>query len=140
MQTYLPYVDYVKSLESLDSKRLGNQRREALQVLRTLCGLSTGWKHHPVVRMWSGNEGSLCVYGLTACAVWRSRGYRDNLTKSFLEMLLWCPSGSFASPDWLGSEEFHSSHRSALLSKHPQWYDQFGWDDPPRVCYFWPRA
>ena len=36
MQTFLPYPDIEKSLNSLDSKRLGKQRVEAYQILNIL--------------------------------------------------------------------------------------------------------
>jgi hypothetical protein len=39
MQTFLPYPDFRESLESLDNKRLGKQRVEALQLTLALrCG------------------------------------------------------------------------------------------------------
>lgn len=36
MQTFLPYPDFKKSASVLDNKRLGKQRLECLQILRTL--------------------------------------------------------------------------------------------------------
>ena len=32
MQTFLPYADFKRSAESLDNKRLGKQRVEAMQI------------------------------------------------------------------------------------------------------------
>jgi len=33
MQTFLPYPDFLQSLQSLDNKRLGKQRVETFQIL-----------------------------------------------------------------------------------------------------------
>ena len=38
MQTFLPYTDFRKSLESLDNKRLGKQRVEAYQIISAITG------------------------------------------------------------------------------------------------------
>ena len=46
MQTFLPYPDFAESAAVLDSKRLGKQRVEALQVLRAVTRLTYGWKRH----------------------------------------------------------------------------------------------
>ena len=44
MQTFLPYPDFIASARVLDSKRLGKQRVEALQVLRGLIRPGYGWR------------------------------------------------------------------------------------------------
>jgi hypothetical protein len=41
-------------------------------------------------------------------------------------------------PPWLGIEEFHSSHRAALLAKDYDWYSQWGWVEKPVIDYWWP--
>ena len=41
-------------------------------------------------------------------------------------------------PSWLGDLDFHASHRSNLLRKDPEWYGQFGWNDPHDLPYVWP--
>jgi len=38
MQTFLPYPDFAQSLRVLDSRRLGKQRLEAMQLLRAISG------------------------------------------------------------------------------------------------------
>ena len=38
MQTFLPYPDIQKSLESLDNKRLGKQRVESYQIISAITG------------------------------------------------------------------------------------------------------
>ena len=91
MQTFLPYPDFKKSAEVLDFRRLGKQRVEAYQVLRTLLGISDGWKNHPCTKMWKGYEGALKEYGLDFCAEWVKREYKDTLTQKFNELSQICP-------------------------------------------------
>jgi hypothetical protein len=54
LQTFLPYLDFVACARVLDSRRLGKQRVEALQILRALLVPEYGWRHHPAVLMWKG--------------------------------------------------------------------------------------
>lgn len=135
MQTFVPYPDIALSASVLDMKRLGKQRVETFQLLRTNFGLVAGWRNHPAAKMWIGYEGALIAYGVGICDEWISRGYKDTCREKIL---------SFGDPDaqnmppWWGAEEVHSSHRSALLRKNPDWYSQFSWTDDPNVEYFWP--
>lgn len=41
-------------------------------------------------------------------------------------------------PSWLGDEEFHRSHRSNLLRKNEQHYQQFWPDERNDLEYVWP--
>ena len=134
MQTFLPYPDFTKSAQCLDRLRLGKQRLECWQILRTLVGVSSGWKNHPAVRMWRGYEGLLRWYGLVICREWKRRGYKDNLTARLAALGI--PS-SFSRPQWLGGP-IHASHRSNLLRKDPVYYGQFGWTEGPDLPYVWP--
>ena len=58
MQTFMPYPDFVKSVQVLDYRRLGKQRVETYQVLNVLLERThtKGWRNHPFTRMWSGYE------------------------------------------------------------------------------------
>lgn len=63
MMTFLPYPDVVKTVKVLDYKRLGNQRNEALIILKCNLGqYDKGWKAHPCVKMWKGYEDLLKFY------------------------------------------------------------------------------
>ena len=123
----------------LDSKRLGNQRVEARMILR--------WLRHPskyprqqnagYTIMWKGYEDALCLYYNACLKEWAKRGGVNNIcqpepipTKRHIVM-----------PPWLGDGAFHETHQSALLSKLPLHYEQFGWkiNRPPKVEYLWPR-
>ena len=118
-------------------RRLGKQRVEAYQILRSLCGISDGWKNHPATKMWRGYEGALEVYMAVCIVEWRSRGHRDTCWEKWKEQSngIVLPNDD---PPWLGDQRLHSSHRSNLLRKNVDHYGQFGWDEPDDLPYFWP--
>lgn len=141
MQTFLPYPDFWRSVIVLDRQRLGKQRVEAWQIYRTLTGQSKGWANHPATKMWRGYEAALANYGLYACSEWKSRGYKDSLSEHFLDALEHhniVLSSQITMPDWMGVAALHSSHRSNLLRKNPEWYGGFGWQEGPDEPYYWP--
>ncbi len=43
-------------------------------------------------------------------------------------------------PPWLGREDVHRSHRSALLRKDPGHYRPLFGDEPDDLPYVWPRS
>lgn len=131
MQTFLPYPDFARSAACLDPRRLGKQRVEAFQILRTLRGETRGWANHPAVRMWRGHEAALGAYMDACIDEWTRRGYRNGMTRAAPEA--WTP------PAWLGDEAFHASHRANLLRKAPEWYERWGWREDPTLPYVWPR-
>ena len=123
MQTFLPYPDFERSARSLDLRRLGKQRVEALQVVRALTRPGYGWQHHPAVLMWRGHEEALGRYGLTCCDVWAEEGRPDTCAASILADLRVAGVevvrseaelvAAGAMPPWRGDEQLHVSHRSA---------------------------
>ncbi|WP_046471138.1 MSMEG_6728 family protein [Allosalinactinospora lopnorensis] len=149
MQTFLPYPDFTATAYVLDARRLGKQRVEALQVLRALTVAGYGWRGHPAAGMWLGYEEALARYGLTVCDVWRSAGRADTCAatiradleaatrvtavRSQEEM---AEAGEL--PPWLGDQEFHRSHQSALLRKDPGYYGRFFPGVPDDLPYVWP--
>lgn len=133
MQTFLPYPSFEKSAECLDVKRLGKQRVEVYQILRSLLGESKGWLNHPCTKMWKGYEGSLKNYGIAVCKAWRKLGYKDTL----LEKITNLNTPETENPEWLGNEEFHLSHQSNLLRKDQVWYGKY-WNVPTDLPYIWP--
>jgi hypothetical protein len=84
MQTFLPYADFNESAKVLDRARLGKQRVEAIQILKTISN-GGGWAKHPAIRMWRNHEESLILYGLAICDEWISRGYKDGCKSQLLE-------------------------------------------------------
>ena len=148
MQTFLPYSNFQESAKALDNKRLGKQRVEAWQILRTIkAGESAkGWRNHPAVNMWRGHELALCDYGLSMCTEWRARGYNDNLTEQFLnssvELMkeLAEHAGDIVEatiPAWLGDDRLHLSHQSNLIRKDYEYYKLKFPNAPEGLAYFW---
>lgn len=137
MNTFLPHQDFHRTAACLDSKRLGKQRVEVLQVLRTLSGETNGWRNHPAVRMWGGYETALALYGVIVCDEWQSRGYKDTCRQRLVAYYD-RRSGNDPWPVWMGMPKFHASHRSNLLRKMPEHYGKFGWKEGPDLPYFWP--
>ncbi len=131
MNTFLPYPDFAESARCLDSRRLGKQRVEALQILRALADPHYGWQHHPAVEMWRGYEQSLTLYMNAIITEWIRRGYKNNMPLGIV-------TGQVKMPPWLGKREFHASHRSNLLRKNPKYYGQFHWNESPTLPYIWP--
>ncbi len=130
MQTFLPYPEFDKSAAVLDRRRLGKQRVEAYQIIRAIT-FGGGWANHPIVKMWLGFEDALKLYSNTMVEEWIRRGYRNSLE---IYDLTDC---EIVSPWWLGIDDFHSSHRAALLAKDYSYYSKYGWREAPGISYIW---
>jgi len=133
MQTFLPYPDFRESLACLDDKRLGKQRVEAFQLLNILLNRTAtkGWRSHPATLMWTGYNAALQRYFNLSLEEWIGRGFRNTMSKEEIE-------SEIITPAWFGDDRLHSSHRSNLLRKDPEYYGQYGWSEPPDLPYFWP--
>lgn len=149
MQTFLPHPDFERTAAVLDTRRLGKQRVEAMQILRALTRPTYGWKHHPAVLMWQGYEEALGAYAVAICREWCRRGYADTCEVKILDDLaaaaVPAPPRSQAGlgaagalPPWLGDGAVHRSHQSALLRKDPSWYTAVFGDVPDDLPYVWP--
>ena len=151
MQTFLPYDDFERTAKCLDYKRLGKQRVEAKQILDIITGKNPNsrWRNHPAVKMWVGFENALGSYMNYMIAEWIKRGYVNNMEfydtgelpswhfKYYNDMTRYV-GDIIESPTWLQKNEFHSSHRAALLFKDYDYYKQFNWSERPRIKYYWP--
>jgi hypothetical protein len=148
MQTFLPYADFERSARTLDRKRLGKQRVETIQVVRALTRSGYGWANHPAVLMWKGFEEALGRYGFTCCDAWTELGFGDTCATTIATDLRTAGVGSVraqaeladagALPWWLGDEDLHRSHRSALVRKDPDHYRPLFPDVPDDLPYVWP--
>jgi hypothetical protein len=148
VQTFLPYPSFEQSARVLDTKRLGKQRVECIQVVRGLVRPDYAWRHHPAVLMWKGFEEALARYAYTCCEVWGERGFADTCAGTIAADL--APHGvrtvrsqaeldaAGALPPWLGHEDFHRSHRSSLVRKDPAYYRPLFPDVPDDLEYVWP--
>ena len=137
MQTFLPYPDFRESLQALDNKRLGKQRVEAYQIISAITGRPRkdgkpykGWVNHPCSVMWRDYVNALKLYYNDAIDVWKERGFKNTMEYEHID-------GDFVLPEWLGNEEFHSSHRANLLRKDLPYYSAQGWQDNPEDPYLW---
>jgi hypothetical protein len=148
VQTFTPYADFEQSLRTLDTKRLGKQRVEVIQIMRALTVPGYAWSSHPAVLMWRGYEEALGRYGLTACAVWTERGFGDSCAATIVADLHAAGvtrireyadlAAAGALPSWLFDEAVQLSHRSALLRKDPEHYGPLFPGTPTDLDYVWP--
>jgi hypothetical protein len=148
MQTFLPHRDFERSARALDVKRLGKQRVETIQVVRGLTVPGYGWRHHPAVLMWKGFEEALGRYGFTCCEVWTGLGFGDTCAATIATDLRAAGvthvrtqeqlAAAGALPPWLGDEDLHLSHRSALVRKDPEHYGPLFPGVPDDLPYVWP--
>ena len=132
MQTFLPYSSFTKTFKTLDYRRLGKQRVEAMQILNILLNRTErpGWRNHPIVRMWDGYAPALQLYHNMCIEEWINQGYNNNmLLEDITEPIIY--------PHWLGNKSFHSSHRANLLRKDLEYYSQFSWTENPINPYSW---
>ncbi|GAA1908952.1 MSMEG_6728 family protein [Williamsia serinedens] len=147
MQTFLPYADFLRSAQVLDVPRLGKQRVETVQVVRSLELYDYGWSTHPAVRMWRGFTPGLVRYGLDVAQIWTDGGRADTTAAMIAEFapdVVGRTQRDMADdglmPPWLGDERLHLSHRAALVRKDPDRYRPlFGDDVPDDLPYFWPE-
>lgn len=122
---------YYQTAHSLDWQRLGKQRVEAYQIIRTLTGESSGWAHHPAVLMWNGYIEELKMYHDVMIEVWVGRGYRNNM-KQYRGWYVSAPL-----PPWV-NDDLVRSHRSNLVRKKPEHYRPLWPDVPDDLPYLWP--
>jgi hypothetical protein len=137
MQTFLPYADFMQSAQALDNKRLGKQRVENLQIMKTLIH-GGGWANHPAVKMWRGYESALMSYQKSVCMTWYLKGFRDTCLLKTWDMFFAWPQPSDPSPPWLGDADFHLSHQSNLVRKDPTFYGPLFPGVPDNLAYKWP--
>lgn len=141
MQTFVPYGRaFAANAAALDMRRLGKQRVEGLQILRTLQGLSHGWANHPAVKMWDGYEHALAHYTLAICENWSQRGYRDTCADQVLTLIADLPAlRNTELPSWLDDPELTLSHKSNLIRKAPEFYGPKWPNVPDSIPYKWPN-
>lgn len=136
MQTFLPYPDFEHSAACLDRQRLGKQRVEVLQILRTLNGETNGWRNHPAVLMWDGYTEALVEYGICVCCDWMRRGY--NYSPKVMDQIISYSWGNeVVIPPWL-NKRFCRSHQSNLVRKYPEHYRKYFPNVPDDLPYVWP--
>lgn len=138
MQIFLPYSDMLKSLQTLDNKRLGKQRVETYQIISAITKRPKldgtpykGWLNHPCTVMWKDYVSALKLYMNYSITEWISRGFHNTMQVEELEL------SNVVLPPFIGNERFHSSHRANLLKKEPEFYSKYGWTENPQDPYVW---
>lgn len=145
MQVFTAFPDLNKSVCCLDPSRLGNQiYREA----KTL--MMDGWPNHPASKMWKNYKIALAQYCLFGLEELERRGRKYPAHKEFFLNIF--NSGKLVMPPFIGNEDFHKSHRRALLTKNFEWYKNYFPEDKPfaenelikkgklvRLPYVWPK-
>ena len=148
MQTFTPYSHFEATARALDTKRLGKQRVEVIQIVRALTVPGYAWASHPAVLMWKGYEEALGRYGLTMCEIWIKRGFGDTCARTIVHDLRTFGIGSIRSfeelaaagalPGWLFDPKLLRSHQSALVRKDPAHYRPQFPEVPDDLDYVWP--
>jgi hypothetical protein len=135
MQTFLPYPDFMMSLNCLDQKRLNAQCKEAKQIIDIIENNKKAWSNHPAVNQWRGYVNALKLYYNNAAMLWNKCKKKDGTPVKQRDTL---PiRGGIVFPKWLGYSMFHLSHRSNLMRKKPEHYSKF-FDCEDNLPYYWP--
>jgi hypothetical protein len=149
VQTFVPWPSFADSAAALDTRRLGKQRVEVIQIARAILVPGYGWANHPATLMWKDHLEALECYLGAICDEWCARGFGDTCRATVREDLAAAdvPAGGRTQdelaaagllPLWVGDEALHRSHRSSLLRKDPAWYRPRFPDDPDDLPYVWP--
>jgi hypothetical protein len=138
MQTFITSHDMKENARNLDRQRLGKQRIEAIQILRTLLGISSqGWRNHPIVKMWRGHESYLLkVYLRSILDEWGKRGYRNEKCETHYAELLPLVKEEIVKPPWITGDLIRS-HQSNLIRKLPSHYTLLFPGVPSDLPYLW---
>jgi hypothetical protein len=138
MQVFVPISTSLEANAAvLDNRRLNKQLLKAVQILRTIQGITSGWRNHPAVIAWRYHPAALANYAEAVAEELRQRGIRCE--KSAAMLAEGNPGDPIILPPWFGDEAVHASHRARLLQKDPAHYGQFGWtEDPDGAEYWWP--
>jgi len=144
MQTFIFDDDLYKVAGILDTKRLGKQRVEAIQIARILTGITpdSRWKNHPAVLMWKGYEAFLIKkYIRTIMDVWVLRNYNNDKCEEHYKQLIETEEAKkeIIKPSWL-KEDFYTTHKSNLLRKNFDYYKRHFDYKKIRInmSYIWP--
>jgi hypothetical protein len=140
MQTFIVSKNVEETAKILDQKRLGKQRVEAIQIARCLLGKTEkkGWRNHPAVKMWKGYESYLVkVYLRGIMDEWVRRGYKNTKCEEHYEELSCLVDNNLEEPKWYCQELFES-HKSNLVRKRPDIYQEIFPDVEDGLEYVWP--
>jgi hypothetical protein len=133
MQTFLPYKDFDKSANALDSKRLNKQILEGYQIMNVLMNPDpkAGWRNHPAVKMWRGYENTLFDYILAMLREADRRGIKTDKNKDNLIQLRVRTIDQWGNglPKWYNDKNIMAkvttTHKANLYRKDDIYYHNF---------------
>ncbi len=133
MQTFLPYKDFDKSAQALDSKRLNKQILECYQILKVLSNPDprAGWRNHPAVKMWRGFEHLLLDYTMSMVKEANKRGIKtDKNMQNIVDLInTHAIDWGFTIPAWYEDDvkmkRLTTTHKANLYKKDPIYYFDF---------------
>ena len=150
MQTFLPYKDYARVAEVLDSKRLNKQILEGYQILKVLNNPNpkAAWRNHPAVKMWEGHEQALFEYIMAMVTTARLRGIKTDKNWENIMTLRLATIKNWGNglPSWYTNrtelKRVTTSHKANLYRKDPEYYYAFSHNQANPCCekcqYYWP--
>ena len=163
VNTFIIVPDIVKTAQLLDTKRLGKQRIEALEIINCLeefdktGKITSKWGNHPVVKCWMGFTNHLKVYYNIILREWINRGYNNNMEFYQIEnenlyhivpcnfhnnSIVFCGTYNYYSfPFWVAFYPFYMSHQASLCRKYPKYYSSLLREELNyflEIGYFWP--
>jgi hypothetical protein len=139
--TFIVSSRFDENAKCLDTKRLGKNITESMQVYKYITGQGKMQGNPHPYRMWEGYEKCLLSYICALHDEWIARfddgrrgGKRTHKNGLEAEEIVSKTSFSdYKEPDWITDERVLSSHRSALLYKDSDWYGQWGWKEKPAI-------
>lgn len=143
MITWMTRKSIGATAQDLDITRLGNQRRETMQILDALTGVKSPVPpNHPVLKMWIGYEFGLAIYGMMMSMEWHmNRGYADGVFWEFKRVIEALrvdePGIHYEPPPWFQDTDVLQSHRSNLMRRDAQ-YNKTWKGTPALWPYLWP--
>lgn len=138
MQTFLPYENYARSSEVLDSLRLRKQAVECLQIAAALLDPSQPYFRHPATLMWTGAEVEFARYTIAVAEELECREFvRSAAVARRAARLALSGRPGNERPWWEGLPMFHDGMRGNLVRKDRIWYAPL-LPASPRLDYQWP--
>ena len=133
MQTFLPYKQFNKSAQALDSKRLNKQILEGYQILKVLSNEdpNAAWRNHPAVKMWRKHEGQLWLYVMAMVKEADKRGIKTDKNMENLRNLKseFGDGWGYSRPKWYTDafkmDRLTTTHKANLYKKDSIYYFDF---------------
>lgn len=133
MQTFLPFKNFDKSAQALDSKRLNKQILEGYQILKVLSSDDprAAWRNHPAVKMWREHEHGLWDYVMSMVKEADKRGIKTVNNLANLKALRNAVGKNWGSglPTWFNNETIMArvttTHKANLFIKDSYYYNDF---------------